>query len=47
MRQLASGGGVAEGAKVRRYDANAKRLAFDVTRAGLANEPGEGTPATP
>ncbi|SAK92332.1 ATPase [Caballeronia calidae] len=41
-------GDVAEGANVRcRYDANDKRLAFDITRAGLANKPGEGTPATP
>ena len=42
------GGEVAEGAKVRcRYDADARKLAFDVTRPGLANQPGEGTPPTP
>ncbi|MDR5823897.1 ATP-dependent Clp protease ATP-binding subunit [Caballeronia sp. LZ043] len=42
------GGEVGEGAKVRcRYDESRKKLAFDVTRAGLANQPGEGTPPTP
>jgi ATP-dependent Clp protease ATP-binding subunit ClpC len=29
------------------YDAENKRLAFDVKRAGLANQAGEGTPPTP
>jgi ATP-dependent Clp protease ATP-binding subunit ClpC len=42
------GGDVVEGAQVRcRYDPEAKKLAFDVTRPGLANQPDEGTPPTP
>ncbi|EKS69906.1 MULTISPECIES: ATP-dependent Clp protease ATP-binding subunit [Caballeronia] len=41
-------GDVTEGAQVKcHYDAENKRLAFDVKRAGLANQAGEGTPPTP
>jgi ATP-dependent Clp protease ATP-binding subunit ClpC len=41
-------GDVTEGAEVTcRYDREARKVAFDVTKPGLANQPGEGTPATP
>jgi ATP-dependent Clp protease ATP-binding subunit ClpC len=41
-------GDIAEGATVRcRYDATQQRVVFDAKRAGLAEQPGEGTPPTP
>jgi ATP-dependent Clp protease ATP-binding subunit ClpC len=41
-------GDVVEGATVTcRYDAQARRVSFDVQRPGLAEQKGEGTPATP